>query len=235
MTRVSIVKYVFLGVGLLFVVIALVTTMNTRTFVAEANHAQGTVIDMVRRQSTDSDHSDAYAPVVRFVTTGGETVEFTSNTSSNPPSYARGEAVAVLYRPLTPHDAKINSFGSLWGAPVMFGVLGSIFAAGGGGFILFGVLKARKAADLKLHGVRFLTTVQRIERNENVKLNGVNPYRIFTEWRNPAKHEIRRFESDYVWFDPSTYLDGRNIPVYVAPGDPDTYYVDLSFLPKSVT
>jgi hypothetical protein len=95
-------------------------------------------------------------------------------------------------------------------------------------------LKTRKAADLKLHGTRLLTTVQRIERNENVKMNGVDPYRIFTEWTNPAKGEIRRFESDYVWLDPATYLSGRNIPVYVAPGDPDVYYVDLSLLPKSV-
>lgn len=234
MTRVSIMKYVLVAFGVLFVTVAIVSATNTRTFVAQASGAHGTVVDMVRRKSTDSDHSDTYAPVVRFVTDTGETIEFTSDTSSNPPSYSRGERVEVLYRPLAPRNARINDFESLWASPLMFGGLGSIALLIGAGVMLRAVLTARKAADLKRRGKRLLTTVQRVELNEKLTVNGVNPYRIFTQWKNPSKPETRVFESDYVWFDPSPYLNGRDIPVFVAPEDPNRYWVDLSFLPKSV-
>lgn len=223
-------KYVFFAFGLLFLMVAVFWAKNTRTFVGHASTARGTVIDLVRQQSSDS---DTYAPVVRFVTDTGETIEFKSNTSSNPPSYTNGERVEVLYSPLAPRDAKIDGFFSLWAGPIMFGAVGSIFLVVGAGIILSAVHKARKAADLKHNGKRILTSVQRVALNENLKVNGKNPYRIFTQWKNPATSETRVFESDYVWFDPSAYLNGRNIAVFVAPGDPKRYYVDLSFLPKS--
>ena len=230
MTRVSIMKYVFIAGGLLFLTVAVSSAKNTRTFVDRASTAHGRVIDMVRRQSNDS---YTYAPVVRFVTETGETVEFTSDTSSDPPSYAKGERVEVLYRPLAPRDAKVKDFKSLWASPIMFGALGSIFFVIGAGVLVSAVLTARKAADLKRNGKRILTTVQRVELNENLKVNGRNPYRVFTQWKSPSTPETGVFESDYVWFDPSSYLDGRNIPVFVDRSDPTRYYVDLSFLPKS--
>jgi len=230
MTRVSIVKYVFFLGGLLFLTVAITSAKNTRMFVGEASAAHGTVIDMVARQSSDS---TTYAPVVRFETEEGETVEFTSNTSSEPPSYVKGERVEILYRPLAPHDARINDFGSLWASPLMFGTAGSIFFLIGAGVIVSAVLEARKAAELKRHGRKILTTVQRVELSQNLTVNGVNPYRIFTQWKNPSKPETRVFESDYVWFDPSSYLNGRDVAVFVEPRDWNRYYVDLSFLPTS--
>ena len=188
------------------------------------------MIDLVRRQSSDS---DTYAPVVSFVTQTGETVQFTSNTSSSPPAYHRGEQVQVLYRPLAPHDARIDGFLSLWGSSVIFGALGGVFFAIGAGIVLFAVFQARKAADLMRNGKRLLTTVQRVELNENLRVNGRNPYRVLTQWENPATGKTRIFHSNNVWFDPSAYLNGRDISVFVGRDDPNRYYVDLSFLPES--
>lgn len=227
---VGMVKYAFFAVGLALLTVAVVSATNTRAFVAHANNAHGTVIEMIRRQSSDS---DTYAPVVRFVTEAGEAIEFTSRTSSNPPSYATGERVEVLYRPLAPRDARINDFGSLWAGSIMFAAIGSTFFLIGAGLIASAVFEARKAADLKRNGTRVLTTVQRVEHNQNLKVNGRNPYRVFTQWKNPSTAETRIFESNYVWFDPSSYLNGRDIAVFVGRNDPTRYHVDLSFLPKS--
>jgi len=231
MNRVSIMKYVLLAFGALMLAIAGIDTHNTRSFVAQSAHAHGTVTDLVRRHSSDS---DTYAPVVRFATADGENVEFTSETASNPPGYSRGERVDVIYRPLAPQHAKIDDFTSLWASPLMFGALGAIAFGVGAGVLLNAIFRARRAAELKRSGKRLLTTVHRVERNDNVKVNGRNPYRIFTQCKGATAGEARIFESDNVWCDPSAYLNGRNINVFVEPGNADRYYVDLSFLPESV-
>lgn len=223
-------KYLFLVVGAALMAGAGVSAKNARTFIAESVAAPGSVIDLVRRQSSDS---DTYAPVVKFVTQTGEAIEFTSSTSSSPPSYRTGERVEVLYRPLMPHDAKINAFGSLWASSLMLGALGAVFFAIGAGIILFAVYQARKAADLMKNGKRCLTTVHRVELNEHLRVNGKNPYQVLTQWQNPATGQTRIFRSNNVWFDPSEYLNGRNVMVFVGRGDPDRYHVDLSFLPES--
>ena len=229
-TRVSMMKYLFLVVGAALMAGAGVSAKNARTFIAESVAAPGSVIDLVRRQSSDS---DTYAPVVKFVTQTGEAIEFTSSTSSSPPSYRTGERVEVLYRPLMPHDARINAFGSLWASSLMLGALGAVFFAIGAGIILFAVYQARKAADLMKNGKRCLTTVQRVELNEHLRVNGKNPYQVLTQWQNPATGQTRIFRSNNVWFDPSEYLNGRNVTVFVGRGNPDRYHVDLSFLPES--
>ncbi len=227
--RVSIMKYVFIAFGAVFIAVAVTTANHTRTFVSHARTAHGTVIDLVRHRSSNS---NAYAPEVRFVTADGQFVQFTSTISSAPPSYATGEAVDVLYRPLAPVDARIASFTSLWADTLMFGAMGSIFFLVSTGIMLSAIGKARRAAELKRHGNRLLTTVARIEHVEKLRVNGRNPYRVFTQWTSASTPETRVFGSDYIWFDPSPYLKGREIPVFVERTNPSSYFVDLSFLPK---
>jgi hypothetical protein len=48
-----------------------------------------------------------------------------------------GETVNVLYLESDPHDAKIDSFTSLWFLPMVFGGTGAIFLAVGVG-MMFG-------------------------------------------------------------------------------------------------
>jgi hypothetical protein len=232
MKSINMMKYLFLTLGAVLLAVATFSARNTQTFIAESTAAPGTVIDMVRRQSSDS---DTYAPVVQFATTAGDTIEFTSSTSSNPPSYHTGERVEVLYRPNAPHAARINAFGSLWGTALIVGGLGAIFFSIGAGVVLAAVFEARKAADLKLNGKKVLTTVQRVELNKSLKVNGKSPYRVFTHWQNPATGRTHVFKSNNVWFDPSSYVTGRNIAVFVGRGDPNRYHVDLSFLPESAS
>jgi len=209
--------------------VAVASALNSRAFVAQAIHADGEVIDLVRPPRCDS-NSNALAPMVRFATADGETIEFRSDTASDPPSYAKGERVGVLYRPLAPRDARIDDFESLWASAVFFGATGTIVFGSGIVWIAWSIALARKAADLKRRGKRLATTVLRVDMNANVTVQGLHPYCVSTQWRDPATSAVRTFQSDYVWVDPSPYLEGRTVTVFVDPHDPSRYYVDLSFV-----
>jgi len=226
-TRVSFAKYMAVLMGGISLSVAISSARDTRAFVAEAVHADGTVIALVRHARSES---NAVAPIVRFATADGEAIEFRSDTASDPPSYTRGERVGVLYRPLAPHDARVDDFLTLWASSVLFGAIGAIFFCTGVAWVVWSIVLARKAADLKRRGKRLATTVLRVEMNANVKVQGLHPYRVFTQWRDPASSAARTFESDYVWVDPTPYLEGRTVTVFVDPRDPSRYYVDLGFV-----
>ena len=74
-----------------------------------------------------------YLPTVTFVTEGGRSIRFTSNTNLGGGGWKDriGESVTVNYDPADPTNAKIDSFGQLWGLSIVLFVLG-------GGFVYVG-------------------------------------------------------------------------------------------------
>ena len=229
MKAVSIVKFLFTLIGLGLCAGAVFLYDDTRSFLAEAQQTEGTVIDLQVSRSSDS---YTYRPVVRFTTPGGEAMEFVSSVGSNPPSYDRGETVDILYLPNSPRDARIGDFFSLWGAPLILGVLGSVFFLTGFGIILGTALGARKRERLRAGGRRIQTDFLEVARNTNIRINGRHPYQILTQWQNPMTGEIHVFKSENLYFDPSDYIKDGLITVFVNGDDLKNYYVDVSFLPK---
>lgn len=229
MKTLAIVKYVFALIGIGMLVGAFFLYESTSTFLDGATRADGTVVDLVRSRSSDS---TTYKPVVHFTTQTGEMVEFISSTGSNPPSYSKGEKVEVLYLPAKPQNAKINSFFSLWGGAVIVGGLGSVFFLIGAGIILVTILKGRRDEYLKRHGMRIDTEFLSVDINKALTVNGRHPFRILTQWQNPSTSEVHIFESNNLWFDPSSYIKDKRITVFIERNNPRKYYVDLSFLPK---
>jgi hypothetical protein len=67
-----------------------------------------------------------YVPSFTFAAIDGQTYTVTSNTGSNPPEFAVGQQVRVLYDPSNPHRAKIGTFVQLWIFPLCFGFSGLI-------------------------------------------------------------------------------------------------------------
>lgn len=130
-----------LGVGLLLV--AAVWFVHTKRFVAGAERATGTVVDLSSR--TNSEGDVLFYPVVRFTTAQGRTVQFVSSSGSSPASKSVGDRVEVLYDPDDPPGAKLSGFFDLWLFPLACGVLGimaSTFALFSPGF---GLLSGRFA------------------------------------------------------------------------------------------
>ena len=229
MKAVGIIKYVFSFLGIGMLAGALFLYQGTRSFLAEAARTEGTVVDFLQ---TYSKHGVTCAPVVHFVNRNNETIVFVSSIATNPPGYAKGEKVEVLYFPAKPQEARINSFFSLWGGSVIPGVMGAIFFLIGAGVTLVPMLKKRQGEYLKEQGRAIETDFKSVRVNGAVFVNGRNPFRVLTQWKDPASSQVRVFESNDIWYDPTNHINSQRIRVFIDKNNPKKYYVDLSFLPR---
>jgi hypothetical protein len=170
--------------------------------------------------------------VVRFVAPSGAEIEFQTSYSQSPAPYDVGERVEVLFRPDHPHDARISGFGSLWALPTIFGGMGLVFAGIGGGILLSGVLGKRKKNYLMAYGNAIETDFQGVELNGSLEVNGRNPWRIVSQWLDPASNKLRVFHSENLWFDPTKFVTRKQVTVLLDPRNPKRYHMDISFLPE---
>lgn len=225
----KIIGYIFFLVGVGLLTGTFFAYQSSSSFLDLAVKTEGTVVDMARSRSK---HSTLYSPVIRFSSQQGQEIEFTSPVASNPPSYTTGEKVEVLYDPAKPQSAQIKDFFSLWGLAAILGGLGGIFFAIGAVILLMIILKGRKDEYLKKSGTAVETEFQRVEINKSISVNGKSPFRIISQWQNPATSELYVFESNNLWFDPTNYINDRKITVFIDKNNPKKYCVDTSFLPN---
>lgn len=225
----SILKYVFLVIGLALLTGAFFLYQNKKAFLEKADTAQGTVIELLQSRS---DNSTTYKPLVSFKTKEGRQIEFTSSVSSNPPGYDEGETVEVLYDPADPKDANINGFASLWLGPLILGILGAVFSLVGFLIILFKNLKQRKSQYLLDNGRRIATKFESVQFNSSYEVNGRSPFQIYSQWLDTNTNELYVFKSDNIWFDPTDFIKTEEIKVMIDPHNPKKYFMDISFLPK---
>ena len=225
----SIAKYLFVLLGAGMLIGAIAWHLSTRHFLASASRTQGTVVALLPRYSSN-DSSPTYAPVVRF-NDGSHDIQFTSPSSSNPPSYNIGATVPILYQESNPYNAKIDSFFSLWGGSLIIGILGGIFLLIGGCLIYVPLRRARADDRLVHEGMPVQAQFQSVQFVSNISINGRSPYRVLAQWQDPKTSRIHVFASHNLWFDPTNYISQKEIRVFIERGNPKSYYVDLSFLP----
>ncbi len=226
---------IFLVIGLGMLVGAVYNFQSTRTFVAGAELTVGTVVELERRESRDSDgnRSVTYYPVVRYPLPAGGEHQFRSSTGSNPPSYRQGQQVEVLYLPNNPYEARINGFFSLWGMPLILSGMGLAFAGLLGGIFYAGVRWRRIVEQVKTSGKPVLATITGSARNTSLKVNGRSPFRISAQWENPMTGKLHVFHSDNLWFDPAEYLpEDKSVTVFIDADKPSRYWMDTRFLPE---
>jgi hypothetical protein len=226
---ISRIAYIFLVIGLAMLAGAAYWASRVDQFARGASHAPGTVIKLEHSRSSSS---TSYYPVVRYRTAAGQEITFRSSFGSNPPSHAVGEAVEVLYNESDPSDARIKSFFALWGGAAIIGSIGAVFALVGGGILYWRRRAAELAQYLRRHGMPVQTDFQNVELNTALRVNGRHPWRIVTQWKNPASGELHLFHSASLWFDPTSHIGTRQITVYLDRRNPKRYHMDVSFLPK---
>ena len=134
---------IFSVLGLCFLLVAGATTAWTEHFLSKSLPATGTVTALRTVADTQA-HSESYAPVFSFVARDGQSYAVDSGSSSNPPGFAVGETVRVLYDPANPTDAKIDTFFQIWVLPIVFGILGGIFTLVGLTLLVVGRLTRRR-------------------------------------------------------------------------------------------
>jgi Protein of unknown function (DUF3592) len=220
----------FLGIGVVLLVVAAVVGVFTARFVASSERTVGTVIDLSR--SEDSEGSVTYSPVVRF-TVDGRTIQFTSSSgSSSPPSV--GDRIEVLYDPDDPTDARLAGFLDLWLFPLIAGLIGAGFITVSA--IIIRRTRAPSAKDvewLRTHGRHVQGRSPRSVYCGDVTVQESSPFRVEVDVDEPERNQVRVLASEYVWFDPAPYLEDReSLDVYVDPEDRECYLVDVAFLPS---
>ncbi len=126
--------FVFLGVAVLMLVIAVLTGISTQRKLAREVSTLAQVTALTERK--DSQGNTFYYPVVSFELpavvggSGAERENVQLPEGSWPPSHRVGELVTVLYDPQNPLDARIASAGGtadLWIWTIVTGVLGVAF------------------------------------------------------------------------------------------------------------
>jgi hypothetical protein len=133
---INILSGLFVGIGATMVVLAGWMLVKKLAFVRNSVTASGDVVALV---NVWDGIEVSHFPKVLFKTPAGREVTFQSEMGSNPPARRVGEKVRVRYRPEQPQSAEIDTFFSLWGAALLFGLLGGVFTLVGLG-IMFGFL-----------------------------------------------------------------------------------------------
>jgi hypothetical protein len=118
---------VFIAIGLLIVFVAATQASRSMKFATAGVSAEGTVVQQIRKPG----RRPRVRPMVRFATQAGVSIDFTSTESSRYPRYEDGQKVAVVYLPDAPEHAEIDSFGVLWGGPLLMSLAGLVFAVTG--------------------------------------------------------------------------------------------------------
>ena len=89
---------------------------STSDFYDTAVRTEGTVVDL-----KPNGDGDLYHSVYEYTDASGRTHRGVSSWSSNPPSHAVGERVAVFYDPGSPSVSRIRSGWGFWLAILVFG------------------------------------------------------------------------------------------------------------------
>jgi hypothetical protein len=104
-----------------------------RSLVRDGVQTEGVVVEVERIQRWDGEEhrmETTYAIDVRFQPGSTEDpVTFRSRLRANPPPYALGETVPVLYRRDDPGEAEIASFRALWTPPIVLAIIAVVAAA----------------------------------------------------------------------------------------------------------
>ncbi len=129
---------VFGGIGVILLAIAGIVYVREQRFLARAQPASGTVVDL--DLSSDSDGSSTFCPVIEFTTEAGEPVRYYGNVCSNPPAYNVGQQVEVVYDPQKITHVQMSGFWSQYTGVVVLTCIGLPFLL----ITLWGVMPVRK-------------------------------------------------------------------------------------------
>lgn len=220
----------FWGVGCILLILAGYMLYSSMQFQKTALRAEGVVTEVRYERSSDSKGS--YHPVIAFNTNQNKRIVFESSTGSSSYRGTEGNSIEVLYAADAPENAEINDSLSQWGAPVILGGMGIVFASIGCIPFLIMRVRSRRSARLLQEGVPIEAEIIGVELNQVIQFNGRSPYRIKSQWLDKNTNQVFVFYSDNINFDPSSYIQGETITVYLDKNDPKKYHVDISLLPK---
>ena len=116
---------IFLIAGLCILIAGLISWYNTGKFLAKCITVKGVIVSHEYQTSRDEENITSF-PIFRFKLPQNET-EYTvrSNVSGE---MQEGQEIEILYDPLNPKNAKINSLSHTWMIPIIVTSMGVFFS-----------------------------------------------------------------------------------------------------------
>lgn len=220
--------FIFGGIGLLQIVIALVFGISTALAISSSTTANGVVID-----GGDTSSGRKVTALIEFTAASGQTVRFRSAIASNPPEFQTGQQVKVYYKPSDPAGtAMVDSLVSLWFWSGLFGILGLVFLVIGLVSLAIWVRGVRLKKWLMQYGQRITAEVTVVKKNTHVHNLGKSPYYVVARSRETTNSVTPVFRSRNIWNLPATVTPGANISVLVDPNNYRRYYVEIPDIKK---
>ncbi|MFC0179041.1 DUF3592 domain-containing protein [Thorsellia kenyensis] len=225
-------RYIFLILGIALLIGLIFSVLHVSNQINTYNKTSGVVVSL--KEETSNNHSSSqknslvYFPVVKYKDNQDKEHLLIESTGSNPPAFYVGEYVEVLYDPLSPDKAEINTFLTLWFGTIILAVFTVVSLIIG--IVLFILLKTKDLKKYKQDGIAVIATVFEIKRMDNLKVNGKNPYRIYAKWEDKINFKTYNFVSDNLFIDPSDKIKNNQVTVYYLKNNPKKYAMDLSHI-----
>jgi hypothetical protein len=156
----------------------------------------------------------------------------TSKTASTVRDWMIGDTIPIEVDARNPTNAQIQDFTDQWFSGTVMAMMGIAFGGPGFGILYYWYRKKRIRIYLLERGSKIKANISSVETDITLNSNGRNPFVVQAEAQIDGT--LYLFNSQSVWFDPSPYLKGSQVDIYYLQENPETYFMDLSFLPKHV-
>ncbi|RQS22817.1 DUF3592 domain-containing protein [Burkholderia sp. Bp8992] len=91
----------------------------------------GHVVEIATNGTSSRSRTSLYSAIVAFTTDSGRLITFAQGSASSHPGLHEGDAVNVLYDPVTPERAIVDRFWDRWGLTAILFAIGAPFVAAG--------------------------------------------------------------------------------------------------------
>lgn len=124
--------YLILGLGGVFLLLAIFSFRNTMVFLKNGDKATATVTDLHKYEA----EGDVFAPVFTFRTKENQIVTYELAEGNDPPAWKIGETTTVIYDPADPSKVSLYSYFRVfvW-TLVLLSIALPLLVVGGGYFI----------------------------------------------------------------------------------------------------
>ncbi|AIO33186.1 hypothetical protein DM39_3240 [Burkholderia cenocepacia] len=120
-----------IAIGTGFLASAGATGLRQWQIVRHYAHATGRVVELAQTPHLSGSRASLYSAMVAFTTDSGRLVTFAQGPASAHSTLHAGEAVTVLYDPVTPERAVVDRFWDRWGFAAILFVIGAPFMIAG--------------------------------------------------------------------------------------------------------
>ena len=109
---------------------------------------------------------------------------------------------------------------------IILSVCGLPFVIVGIVFLVVSSKRRKMILELKENGQRIYAKFDRVDFNYVVEINHAHPFIVYARYEDQMG-TIHMYKSSNLNYDPTGYLEDREIPIYIDPSNPKRYYMDI--------